>query len=163
MSKILEVEFVYLPLGLPEVDHAKNLSVLEDVIGSFWGKSGPPFELANGNKQFMRLKSICESARLVGSVSAVQAAAESFLPFQLESVAELEVAGSACAKILQSVGSNADVSKIFPGPFTTSNFVLCAVVLLLNWFVITVFQATFYRFQHKRRHFVPKYFDWVFS
>ncbi|KAL5110462.1 hypothetical protein TcWFU_005881 [Taenia crassiceps] len=121
MSKILEVEFVYLPLGLPEANHVNNLSVLEDVTSSSWGKSGSPLGLTSENKQFIRLKNICESARLFGSVSALRAASESFLPFQLENVAELVVAGSACARILQSVGGSGDANKIFPGPLTTTN------------------------------------------
>ncbi|KAL5967808.1 hypothetical protein TSMEX_004506, partial [Taenia solium] len=121
MSKILEIEFVYLPLGLPEAGHMKNLSVPEDMTSSSWSNAGSSFGLTSENKQFIRLRSICESARLLGSVSALRAAAESFLPFQLESVTELEVAGSACARVLQSVGSSADVNKIFPGPLTTTN------------------------------------------
>uniref|UniRef100_A0A915EX38 Cadherin n=1 Tax=Echinococcus canadensis TaxID=519352 RepID=A0A915EX38_9CEST len=121
VSKILEVEFVYLPLGLPEADYMKNLSVLEDMTSSPWGKSGSSFGLTRESKQFSRLKNICENARLIGSMSAVQAAAESFLPFQLESVTELEVAGSACARILQSVDGSADVNKVYPGPLTTTN------------------------------------------
>lgn len=132
MSKMLEIEFVYLPLGLPEVDQIKNLSVLEDMTSGPWSNSGSSFGLTSENKQLIRLRSICENARLFGSVSALRAAAESFLPFQLESVAELEVAGSACARILQSVGSSADVNKIFPGPLTTSNYVLCAVGFWFN-------------------------------
>lgn len=119
LSKVLEIEFVYLPVGLPDSNSMDYRGVLEDMSISSWSKHGSSFGVTTDNKFFLQVKSLCENARLIGGVSAIQAAAESFRPFQLESVVELELVGSACSKILQKLGGSLDMNKIYPAPLAT--------------------------------------------
>ena len=119
MANILELEFIYLPLGLPDANYLDYWRILEDISRSSSSSSESLFDPIRDHNQFARLKSICESARLVGGVGAVRAAAESFRPFQLESVDELELSGSACTRILHLAGNNVNAGKIFPGLLTT--------------------------------------------
>ncbi|VDD79785.1 unnamed protein product [Mesocestoides corti] len=122
LSKLLEVEFVYLPLGLPDASYSEYWSLLDELNSRSWRTSTSEISHASKDKHFISLKGICESARLSGSVSALQAAAESLHPFHLESVTELELSGSACSRILQSssIGARGDGA-------TQSTDILCSI------------------------------------
>nr|CDS31247.2 cadherin [Hymenolepis microstoma] len=122
LSKLLEIEFIYLPLNIPNPGSANYLNILNDHSSSsnYW-VSGVPYGLTAENKQLYQLKGLCENARLSGAVSAIQAAAESFRPFLLESVAEVDLPDGACSKILQMFGGNMDSNRIYPPPLTTTN------------------------------------------
>ncbi|VDN96237.1 unnamed protein product [Rodentolepis nana] len=121
LSKLLEIEFIYLPLNIPNPGSASYLNILNDhSSGNYWA-SGVPYGMSAESKQLYQLKGICENARLSGAVSAIQAAAESFRPFLLESIAELDLPDSACSKILQMFGGTMDSNRIYPPPLTTTN------------------------------------------
>ncbi|VDL59217.1 unnamed protein product [Hymenolepis diminuta] len=91
LSKVLEIEFIYLPLNIPNPSSSTYLNILKDLDSSNYWSSGVSYGLTAENKQLYQLKGLCENAQLSGGVSAIQAAAESFRPFLLESVAEVDL------------------------------------------------------------------------
>lgn len=120
LSKVLEIEFIYLPLNIPNPSSSTYLNILKDLDSSNYWSSGVSYGLTAENKQLYQLKGLCENARLSGGVSAIQAAAESFRPFLLESVAEVDLTDGACSRILQAFGGSTDLNRIYPPPLTTS-------------------------------------------
>uniref|UniRef100_A0A183SVE5 Death domain-containing protein n=1 Tax=Schistocephalus solidus TaxID=70667 RepID=A0A183SVE5_SCHSO len=92
----LEMELVYLPLGLPDASTAETLGLLEQLMER--PDSRPYLTHLAERQRFGRLLSLCENARLDGCVSAVQAAADSFHPFVVEEVGVLPVDGGACER-----------------------------------------------------------------
>nr|VZI42269.1 unnamed protein product [Spirometra erinaceieuropaei] len=92
----LEVELVYLPLGLPDASTAETLGLLEQLMER--PQSGPYLTHLAERQRFGRLLGLCENARLDGCVPAVQAAADSFHPFVVEEVGVLPVDGAACER-----------------------------------------------------------------
>ncbi|KAM3179395.1 hypothetical protein ACTXT7_000699 [Hymenolepis weldensis] len=120
LSKVLEIEFIYLPLNIPHPSSATYVNILKDLDSSHYWSSGVSYGLTAENKQLYQLKGLCENARLSGGVSAIQAAAESFRPFLLESVAEIDLTDGACSRILQTFGGSTDLNRIYPPPLTTS-------------------------------------------
>ncbi|KAL7064780.1 hypothetical protein AAHC03_05861 [Spirometra sp. Aus1] len=92
----LEVELVYLPLGLPDASTAETLGLLEQLMER--PESGPYLTHLAERQRFGRLLGLCENARLDGCVPAVQAAADSFHPFVVEEVGVLPVDGAACER-----------------------------------------------------------------
>lgn len=104
-SDLLELEFVYLPLGLPDGSSSHYWKLLEELAERAGGDGSMTSSRITDRQQFDRLRDICEAARLSGDVSALEIKSDYCRPFQLERVGMEDLRGGACPLVLQHTTS----------------------------------------------------------